>query len=207
MEHFISHLSEILCALGTIIAAYFAYNQHEKNAKTDLKIEKWKAEQEERSAKRSDNIAKIYGALWQVLHDLNADRVYIVQPHPLTNSLFLSISLEVKRNGVSAMKPCIQKLPMSDIAAFSAELSQRDFILYGNIEQDVKDKRAKAILSTNGSHAAVIRRLTDEEHDWIGSLFCEFTHSEHELNPTRLREVLLTAAERIEFILPEYKNN
>ena len=78
-----------------------------KNKFTDLKIEKWKEEEEAKTAKRSDNMANIYGVLWQLLHELSADRVYIVQPHPLINNLFLSISLEVRRNGVSPMKPCI----------------------------------------------------------------------------------------------------
>ena len=83
------YLPSIISAIGTIFAAWFAYNQYTKNKMTDLKIEKWKAEEEMKSARRSDNIAKIYGVLWQLLHELQADRVYIVQPHPLVNNLFL----------------------------------------------------------------------------------------------------------------------
>jgi len=204
MENLIEHLSEILCALGTILAAYFAYNQHEKNAKTDLKIEKWKAEEEERSAKRNDNIAKIYGVLWQLLHELEADRVYIIQPHPLTNNMYLSVSLEVKRNGVSTIKTCIQRLPMADVAAFAAELASRDFLFYRNIETEVKDKRARAIMTTNGCCSVVVKRLADDEHDWIGSIFCGFTHTQ-ELHPSSLRQQLQEAADHIQYILPEYK--
>lgn len=198
------YLPAIISALGTIIAAWFAYNQYTKNKLTDLKIEKWKAEEQVKGAKRSENIAKIYGVLWQLLHDLQADRVYIVQPHPLTNNLFLSISLEVKRNGVSGMKPCVQHLPMSDIAAFAAELACRDFLFYRNVETEVKDKRARALMTTNGSCATVIKRLADEGHDWIGSLFCEFTH-EQELQPTLLRQQLFDAANNVQYILPEFK--
>lgn len=198
------YLPSIISALGTIIAAWFAYNQYTKNKLTDLKIAKWKAEEESKGAKRSENIAKIYGVLWQLLHDLQADRVYIVQPHPLTNNLFLSISLEVKRNGVSGMKPCVQRLPMSDIAAFAAELACRDFLFYRNVETEVKDKRARALMTINGSCATVIKRLADEGHDWIGSLFCEFTH-EQELQPTLLRQQLFDAANNVQYILPEFK--
>ena len=157
-----------------------------------------------KSARRSDNIAKIYGVLWQLLHELQADRVYIVQPHPLVNNLFLSVSLEVKRNGVSAMKPNVQRLPMADVAAFSAELSARDFLLYRNIETEVKDKRARAIMTTNGCCSVVVKRLADDEHDWIGSIFCGFTH-EQELQPATLRQQLQEAADHIQYILPEYK--
>lgn len=198
------YLPSIISAIGTIFAAWFAYNQYTKNKMTDLKIEKWKAEEEMNSARRSDNIAKIYGVLWQLLHELQADRVYIVQPHPLVNNLFLSVSLEVKRNGVSAMKPNVQRLPMADVAAFSAELSARDFLLYRNIETEVKDKRARAIMTTNGCCSVVVKRLADDEHDWIGSIFCGFTH-EQELQPATLRQQLQEAADHIQYILPEYK--
>lgn len=198
------NIPAIISSIAVILSAWFSYNQYAKNKLTDLKIEKWKAEEEVKSAKRSDNIAKIYGVLWQLLHELQADRIYIVQPHPLVNNLFLSVSLEVKRNGVSAMKPNVQWLPMSDVAAFSAELSARDFLLYRNIDTEVKDKRARAIMTTNGCCSVVVKRLTDDEHDWIGSIFCGFTH-EQQLQPASLRQQLQEAADHIQYILPEYK--
>lgn len=198
------NIPAIISSIAVILSAWFSYNQYAKNKLTDLKIEKWKAEEEVKSAKRSDNIAKIYGVLWQLLHELQADRIYIVQPHPLVNNLFLSVSLEVKRNGVSAMKPNVQRLPMSDVAAFSAELSARDFLLYRNIDTEVKDKRARAIMTTNGCCSVVVKRLTDDEHDWIGSIFCGFTH-EQQLQPASLRQQLQEAAVHIQYILPEYK--
>ena len=198
------NIPAIISSIAVILSAWFSYNQYAKNKLTDLKIEKWKAEEEVKSVKRSDNIAKIYGVLWQLLHELQADRVYIVQPHPLVNNLFLSVSLEVKRNGVSAMKPNVQRLPMSDVAAFSAELSARDFLLYRNIDTEVKDKRARAIMTANGCCSVVVKRLTDDEHDWIGSIFCGFTH-EQQLQPASLRQQLQEAADHIQYILPEYK--
>lgn len=198
------NIPAIISSIAVILSAWFSYNQYAKNKLTDLKIEKWKAEEEVKSVKRSDNIAKIYGVLWQLLHELQADRVYIVQPHPLVNNLFLSVSLEVKRNGVSAMKPNVQRLPMSDVAAFSAELSARDFLLYRNIDTEVKDKRARAIMTTNGCCSVVVKRLTDDEHDWIGSIFCGFAH-EQQLQPASLRQQLQEAADHIQYILPEYK--
>ena len=198
------NIPAIISSIAVILSAWFSYNQYAKNKLTDPKIEKWKAEEEVKSAKRSDNIAKIYGVLWQLLHELQADRVYIVQPHPLVNNLFLSVSLEVKRNGVSAMKPNVQRLPMQDVAAFSAELSARDFLLYRNIDIEVKDKRARAIMTTNGCCSVVVKRLTDDEHDWIGSIFCGFTH-EQQLQPASLRQQLQEAADHIQYILPEYK--
>lgn len=40
------YLPAIISALGTIIAAWFAYNQYSKNKLTDLKIEKFKKDEE-----------------------------------------------------------------------------------------------------------------------------------------------------------------
>ena len=42
------YLPAIISALGTIIAAYFAYNQYTKNKLTDLKVAQLEAEQSER---------------------------------------------------------------------------------------------------------------------------------------------------------------
>ena len=43
---------------GTLLAAYFAYNQYTKNKLTDLKVEYFKKEEERRSYHRSENSAK-----------------------------------------------------------------------------------------------------------------------------------------------------
>ena len=80
------YLPAIISALGTIIAAWFAYNQYSKNKLTDLKIEKFKKDEETKSIRRADNSSIVYGELWSVLHELDADRVYIVRlprPHSL----------------------------------------------------------------------------------------------------------------------------
>ncbi|MCC8153132.1 MAG: hypothetical protein LIP01_02290 [Tannerellaceae bacterium] len=160
----------------------------------------------EKNIRKSESIAKIYGSLWQLLHNLQADRVYIIQPHPLTNCLFLSIGLEVRRNGVSEMKSHVKRLPMSEVAVFSAELSQRDFQFYKNIDEEVKDKKARALLCTNGSRSAIIKRLSDNEHAWIGSLICDFTR-ETDISPDYARKELHEFADRIQFILPELPND
>ena len=52
------NIPAIISSIAVILSAWFSYNQYAKNKLTDLKIEKWKAAEEEKSAKRSDNIAK-----------------------------------------------------------------------------------------------------------------------------------------------------
>ena len=142
--------------------------------------------------------------LWQLLHDLGSDRVYIIQPHPLTTNLFLSIRLEVKRNGVSSMRSVINKLPMSELAEFSAELATRDFLYYRNVDEDVKDERARAMFATNGCHMAVIKRLSDQEHDWVGSLTCEYARPT-DISPITFKQAMIDAANHIQYILPEIR--
>mgnify|MGYP006385147865 CR=1 FL=1 len=88
----LSWIPALVSAIGTIIAAYFAYNQYTKNKITDLKIATWKEQVDQKHAERTSNIARIYGELYEVLHTTKADRVVILQPHPLINSMYLSVS-------------------------------------------------------------------------------------------------------------------
>ena len=200
----LQYIPQIISALGVILAAWFSYNQYTKNKQTDQKIEQWKKEESVKNAKKSEDIAKIYGELWQLLHNLSADRVYIIQPHPLTTNLFLSIRLEVKRNGVSSMRSVINKLPMSELAEFSAELAVRDFLYYRNVDEDVKDKRARAMFATNVCHMAVIKRRSDQEHDWVGSLTCEYARPT-DISPITFKQAMIDAANHIQYILPEIR--
>lgn len=71
-------LAPTLTAIGTIIMSWFAYNQKTKDKMTDLKIERIRTEEQIKSRRRSDNSGIIFGELWSVLHELHADRVYIV---------------------------------------------------------------------------------------------------------------------------------
>ena len=57
------YLPAIISALGTIIAAWFAYNQYSKNKLTDLKIEKFKKDEETKSIRRADNSSIVYGRI------------------------------------------------------------------------------------------------------------------------------------------------
>lgn len=196
-------IAAIITAVGTIILGWFTYNQHSKNKMTDAKIENMKDEAEKKNEIRNEKMAKIYGVLWRILYETKADRVYIAQPHPLTNALYLSVGLEVKRKGL-AKNAIEDTLSLSEIANFAAELSKREFMLYADVVGEVRDNRAKALFYCNGTESAVIRRLHDNQ-DWVGSLFVEFTHKKTDLIPATLREMLAEAANEIQFDLPEYK--
>lgn len=197
------YLPAIISAIGTIIAAWFAYNQYTKNQLTDLKVEQFKAEQERKTKRRADNSALVHGELWQVLHELQADRVYIVQPHPLGNESMVSVYFESKRKGVESMKPRIQHLKMCDIARFCSDLTKNTLMLITDIPGQVGDRYARSLLSCCGTTEVVIRRLSDNNHDWVGSIFCEFTH-DTEISQEKAHKVLDEAALNIQYILPEF---
>lgn len=202
------YLSAIISAIGVIITGclglWVKYNQSTKDKLTDLKIEQFKKDQEVKSKRRADNSSIVYGELWNILHELDADRVYIVQPHPLGNESLLSIYYEVKRKGIEPMKPHVQNLHISDVAKFCSDLVQNLFMYITNIDGQVQDKYAKAILSSCGCEAAVVKRLNDNSHDWVGSIFCEFTHP-ISVSEDEAREIMHRGAMNIQYLLPEFK--
>ena len=130
-----------------IITAWFSYNQYAKNKLTDLKVEQMQRDNEVKRKRRSDNSALVHGELWEILHELKADRVYIVQPHPLGNESMVSIYFESKRKGVESMKPRIQNLKMCDVAKFCADLTKNLFMFITDIDNQVTDRYAKSLLS------------------------------------------------------------
>lgn len=204
MEAIFSNLPAIISALGTIITGFFAYNQYTKNKETDIKIERFKKDEEAKSKRRADNSSIVYGELWSILHELNADRVYIVQPHPLGNESFVSIYYEVKRKGVEPMKPHIINLHISDIAKFASDLVKNLFMYITDIDAQVSDKYAKSLLASYGCQSAVIMRMNDNKHDWVGSIFCEFTH-QIDIPSEEAQKIMNQAASAIQYLLPEYK--
>ena len=76
-------------------------------------------------------------------------------------------------------------------------------MFYSDIDNQVKDKVAKSLLSTNGCNSVAIKRLNSSQ-DWVGNIFCEFT-DETDLNEDELHKVLHEAAVNIQYILPEFK--
>lgn len=200
----IEYIPSIISAIGVIIAAYFSYNQYTKNKLTDMKIEQFKKDEEIKSLRRADNSSIVFGELWEILHILNADRVYIVQPHPLGHKSYVSIYFEVKRKGIEPMKPHLQNIDISEIAKFVSGLVKNLFMYVTDIDSQIDDKYAKSLLSSYGCQAAIIKRMNDNKNDWVGSIFCEFTHP-IEIPAEEAQQIMHKAAINIQYILPEYK--
>lgn len=197
--------ANIINAIGVIIVAYFTYNQYTKNKVTDYKLEKWKSEDKVTNKRRTDNSMIVYGELWDLLYELKADRVYIIQPFPLGHEETLTIYFEVKRRWVEAMRPHIQKMKISDVAKFSSDLAKNLFIYIKDIDAQVEDRYAQSILSSCGTKGAIIKRLSDNSHDWVGSIVCEFVN-DMQISEEEAREKLHSKATNIQYILPEIRD-
>lgn len=207
------NLAEVITAVGGLIGAFGGiyalwtkYNQDSKNKKTEYEIEKLREEDKKKNKKRSDNSMLVFGELWDVLHQINASRVYIVQPHPLGHEEMLTIAFEVKQKGVESMKPNIQNLNISEVPKFSSDLVKNQFLYISDIQNQISDEYAKSLLSSYGTKGALIRRLSDNRHDWVGSLFCEFVHP-IKINEEQAQKILEKTAITIQYILPEIDNS
>lgn len=195
-------VANVISGIGAIVAAWFSYNQYTRNKMTDIKVEQFKKEEERRGYKRSENSAKVFGEIWRVLFETKADRVYIVQPHPLGHASFLSIQFEVKRKGVEGIRGNIQNLPMSEVAAFSKQMVDEVFMYITNIDEQIDDRVTKSIMSSNGCESIIIKRMNNS-NDWVGSIFCEYT-THMNISEEEARSILHEAAINIQYILPEF---
>lgn len=204
------NLNEIIALIGAIggvvspiLLAWFKYNQSTKDKLTDLKIERLKAKEKQNGYKRSANTGKVLGELYKVMIATGADRVYIVQPHPLGHIAFLSIQFEVKANGVEGMKMNVQKLEMSEVPMFSKMMTENIFMYFDDIDNQVEDKVAKSLMSSNGTIAVAVKRL-NSSRDWVGSIFCEFLDKPI-ISELELQRLMHEAAINIQYNLPEFQ--
>lgn len=198
------NLAETIQAVGVVLVGIFSFLQYWFNKKADHNFKVKEKEIERMSYRRADNSATIYRELYNLLHDLHADRVYIVQPHPLGNEDSLSVYYEVTRKGIAGMKEQLQKLQIKSLAVMTGELAENLFLAIENIDEQIKDKYAKSMLLNNGTNKVFIKRLSDNKFDWCGSIFVEYTHDKY-TDVNEIRQTMHTSAAAIQYILPEIR--
>lgn len=198
------NLAETIQAIGVVLVGIFSFLQYWFNKKADHNFKVKEKEIERMSYRRADNSATIYRELYNLLHDLHADRVYIVQPHPLGNEDSLSVYYEVTRKGIAGMKEQLQKLQIKSLAVMTGELAENLFLSIENVDEQIKDKYAKSMLLNNGTNKVFIKRLSDNKFDWCGSLFVEYTHDKY-TDVNEIRQTMHTSASAIQYILPEIR--
>ena len=200
MEHVAVILTSFFALVSTVMAGWFAYNKYNHEKIMDLKIEQFRQENQDKTATNSRNIAIVYGELWQLLTRLEADRCFIIQPHPEKKHMYISAVLEVDKKGVSMASDIVKDIPMSEVAVFSKELATKLFMYFDDIDTQVADLRIRSLMKIAGSTNIAIKQLVNMQNEWIGSLVVENT-AKKQLDE-KSRETMRSIAQTIQFILP-----
>jgi hypothetical protein len=201
MEHLATIIVGFFGVLGTAWAAWLTYNQQTKDKLTDLKIEQLKSDNIEKAAANNRHIATIHGQMWELLHKLDADRCFIIQPHPEHKHLFLSVALEVDRKGISPVKDIFQNVSISDMAGFVKMMATSHWLYFDNVDKQVEDKKTQSMMFLAGTVQLAIRQLVNVQGSWIGSLVVENINLK-EYNKQESMEIITNSANMMQFILP-----
>lgn len=200
-------IAAIITALG-IAPVLLVWTNH-LIKRSDKRAEEREKRQEYRSdverARLSSSLSELYGYLWKLMHVIDADRIFIMQPHPLHDKQFISISIEVVHpdRDVVRHKDNFQCRRMSDWPGLIAKIGNEDWMIYRSLSE-IKDPKIHTEAYRRGVRAMYFRRMSDAAGNWIGTLCVEYTHS----NPDKIDFIkgeMAKNATLIADILPEYK--
>ena len=202
---FNQHLATVILGFFTLISTtlglFLTFNQHSKDALTDFKIEQMRLFNEEKINTNNRHVAIIYSEMYDLLHKLDIDRVFIIQAHPKTNHHYLSVFFEVDKNGISMIKDIFQNIPISEMPTMTKSLGTNNWLYYNDIYEQVNDARTLSLMRTMGTTHVSIRQLTDASGEWIGSLVAENTQGRI-IDEKSAFEQMKNMANTIQFILP-----
>lgn len=199
-EILINNLAGIISAVGVIVVAWWTYDKSRRDKEVEEKAEARKA----RAERGADALAAITGHLWGVLLGCRADRVYLMQPHPLGGVKYLSVTAEVCRAGVQPIRDAIQNLPVAQVSEVVKRLKSEDWIWWQDDGADVDDARFRALLLMHGCRSTAAARIT-EGREWIGTLMVGYLDAEtsDEAEAERRREAVTKVCGVIALTLPE----
>lgn len=146
--------------------------------------------------------SKIYNYLSNLIMALNADRVYIIQPH----DEMVTATYEIKKDGISSAKAIIKDLSQNEVRGFINKISKEDFVSIPDVKSAELDLRTKGLMKNIGTAQVTVVRLNASDGAWIGNVFAEnatIKQGAFEKAENELRE----AAIGLQFILPKYSKN
>ena len=187
--------------LGVIILGVFAIYQYRINKTTDYKIKKREEDDKRRQDRLHNNAIDVWGYIHNLLSQTKADRVYIVQPHPVGNEEMLTIHFEVTRKGIKGMRDEVQQMKISSVIQFAKFMKDNLFVYITDIDTQVPDRYARALMGTHGTKHFIVKRLTDNRNDWCGTIICEYTNK-IKIDEKTAKSLLHRAATDIQYILP-----
>lgn len=198
-------IAAIVTAIGVIIVAYFQYRTKIKEKEMDQSFAKYKDETDAKLIKVEANRKNIqdqyaaaynecYGYLYDLMMDINADRIAVIQPHPVNCHQWISISMEVVYPGrdVGRYKKAFQYREMSDYHRIINRWTKEDFIDVASLAELCYDKNVYASAYQRGVKSMIYKRMLNGKDQWTGTLRIDFTHQ------TLTKEQLLSLATRID---------
>ena len=200
-QHFASIMLGFFTLITSVTIAWFGANQYTKDRLTDIKIEQIKTFTGDKINTNNRHTAVIYGEMYDLMHKLDVDRVFIIQPHPELKHHYLSVFFEVDKKGVSMVKEMFQNIPISDMPKMAKMLSTVNWLYFTDISSEVGDARTQSLMRTMGSTNIGIRQLVDTTGEWNGSLVCENTQG-RDFDVEIAKEVMKNTANTIQYILP-----
>lgn len=206
-------IATLVSAIGVIILGIVVpiinSKQKRKEKEWDLEIDrrfdKIKKDEDIERAKLSETYSKLYAYMWKLLFAVDADRVFIIQPHPMVDRQYISVSLEITHpdRDVATHKENFQFKRMSEWAGLVAKIGNEDWMVYRDV-MEIKDNKIFSEAHRRGVQTLLYRRLKDESGYWEGNLCIEYTHNRPE-NLDYIKEKIVNTARLVEDILPEYQ--
>lgn len=201
-------IATLITAIGTIIALFLNFRQHTYNKEKEYELkqreERDNAQRAEERKEMKRSSQTIYRELNRLFHNTGALRAYIVQPHPLDKSKYISVQYEVLGEGMTSIVERVHRLPIGSVGAFVAELSSRDFVMW-TTQSDVKDGRARAMMHEFGADKMAAMRMMQDEV-WLGNLVLDFD-LHYPMNAAYLKSKMSEASDAIKYVLPEIEED
>jgi hypothetical protein len=196
-------IAAIVASIGTLALGVYqtwtAYNQRTKNKLTDFKIKKLEKETSESTARNTRNTVIIYGEMWKLLHDIDADRCFILQPHPPDRNRYISVLFEVDKSGITLAKEDLQNIPIAEVADFVNEIMDSCWLEYSP-GHDVKNGKIRSLRKMRGTNYSRLKQLVNTEGNWVGTLVAENNTRDFSAD---VKEKMKTTANTIQYILPQ----
>lgn len=119
---------------------------------------------------------EIFGYLWGLWNLIEADRIYIWQPHPPERHQYISMTFEITSPGkaIKTFKSECKNLPMSDWGNYISTICNNQFITHKSCSS-INDPRWKADFKRRGNMLSVYCPVLGHNKEWKGILVCEYT--------------------------------
>ena len=209
-EWLINLMVTAIIAPVVLIGVKWYFKQSEKRTKLDrderekrseVKWNEWKDEYRKKKLHDTNNAIKVVVENGRLRELLDADSVFIVQPHPTGRYTMCTAWLEAVRENFAFLTKdeLCKHIPIGRISKLVGSLSTESFFIR-NVK-DATDPTAQSILATSNVEVACCKMLKDSAGNWVGSLLA--TNPKAELKKCAIEEAMTDASLKICQILPE----